>query len=217
MDINDIKKLIDDNYDSYPNMAWLETVIKYFSNYFSLIPLNQGVYKGNTDDEVKSERMIEDLKGTKVSGWEKYSYEKSPYIPTGDKYGIVCGPGTNNNGILVLDVDNIEDFKKFCHLYNINMMMPTLTILTRPDKYHLYFKYPNDGKEYKSRTKGKENCGFDVRGVGGYVLGPGSINPISKKPYTIFDILPIADCPEWLKEWSLNRTINNQQLEEYQI
>ena len=99
--------------------------------------------------------------------------------------------------------------KKCCQFFmnNIDSNFRTLTVQSSPEKFHLYFKCPVDGMDYRNRSQGNSGCGFDIRGNGGYVLGPGSIHPVSKSFYTILAADEIAEAPVWVKQWTLNRTL----------
>ena len=107
----------------------------------------------------------------------------------------------------MVDVDDAAAFENFCRVNNIDSKFRTLTVQSSTEKFHLYFKYPDDGMDYRNRSQGNSGCGFDIRGNGGYVLGPGSIHPVSKSFYSILAADEIAEAPDWVKQWSLNRTL----------
>ena len=209
MDWNELKEIIDAHENSYPDLSWQKTVFEMLAAEFSVIPIEHGVYQGTTEEEIEAEKRVRDLKAPQkgFTGWEQYSYTPRRHIvPEGDKIGIVTGPAS---GLLVLDVDDLDAFRKFCARHGIDMEVQTLTIQSREGRYHLYFRYPDDGREYRCRNHkdGKDSEGFDVRGARGYVLGPGSLHPVTRKPYTIISAEPIAEAPEWLKNWSLYRSV----------
>jgi len=128
--------------------------------------------------------------------WQQWCAQRRDFnaIPfkTDNNAGIACGPAS---GILVVDVDNSEAFKS-AYLQNKWELPETLTIKTGGGGRHYYFKYPEDSYDYGNRALKK--YGFDIRGVGGQVVAPGSIHPDSGKEYTIENDLPIAPPPDWL-------------------
>jgi putative DNA primase/helicase len=76
-------------------------------------------------------------------------------------------------------------------------MPVTYEVQTGSGKSHFYFKYPGNGKEYGNKGKAKTQ-GFDIRGIGGCVVAPGSIHPDTGRPYIIEKDVPLADAPAWL-------------------
>ncbi len=208
MNWNELKEIIDAHENTYPDLNWQKPVFEMLAAEFSVIPIECGVYQGTTEAEIEAEKRIRDLKAPLkgFTNWQQYSYTPRHIVPEGDKIGIVTGPAS---GLLVLDVDDLDAFKKFCGRHGIDMEMHTLIVQTREGRYHLYFRYPDDGREYRCRShkKGKDSEGIDVRGARGFVEGPGSIHPMTRKPYKIISAEPIAEAPEWLKNWSLYRSV----------
>jgi len=104
--------------------------------------------------------------------------------------------------VIVLDVDDSHLFLKWMQENHPSQALPrTLTIKTggHGERFHYYFQYPSGDEQYSCRSvKGV----FDIRGMGGQVLCPGSLHPETRKPYTIVDIVPIAAAPFWLLEMS---------------
>jgi putative DNA primase/helicase len=62
---------------------------------------------------------------------------------------------------------------------------------------HIYLRAP--GFRVKN-SRGSLRPGADIRGEGGYVVGPASPH-VSGVTYEILDDAPIADAPAWLLEW----------------
>ena len=109
----------------------------------------------------------------------------------GDKrnYGIPCGPV---NGVLVLDIDNMELFRASGNRES----PPTFTVKTAKG-FHLYYKYPKaNGSVYKNI--GNQSCGYDIRGCGGQVVGPGSVHVDTGVIYEVYRDLPLTDPPQWM-------------------
>lgn len=116
-----------------------------------------------------------------------------------DRAGILCG---EKSGIIVLDIDNLQKFKKWAKEREIENPIPTtFTVNTRlgTDRNHYYFKFPTDGKEYKNRSVRET---FDIKSNEGQVLCPGSIHPETHQPYTVVNNHEIAEAPEWLRDYS---------------
>ena len=166
---------------------------KALSERFSLIPL-----EGKTPRESHWERWCR----------EKRQFKEQDFLtPTGDikNAGIACGPAS---GIIVIDEDEPEKFKSLCQ-QNGWQLPETFTIQTGSGKTHRYYEYLNDDREYGCRSfkdaKNARQTIFDVKGVGGQVVAPGSIHPDTGKPYRIIKDSPIAPAPVWLlKEASKN-------------
>ena len=127
--------------------------------------------------------------------WTRYCIEKSPLRldqANGHNVGVCCGPAS---GCLVLDVDGLEKFKKACR-ENSWTVPETFTVETGSGKPHYYFLYPHDGATYGNKSL--QRRGFDIRGVGGQVVAPGSIHPDTGKPYRVVKDIPMAPAPKWL-------------------
>lgn len=110
------------------------------------------------------------------------------------------------SGVIVVDCDNLEarlavDFKG---------VPDTLTIRT-PRGTHMYFQHPGwpIGNKVGLMWDGWQDLGVDIRGDGGFVVGPGSTyEPTTaeiakgKQPgsYSVECDLPLAPLPAWLLE-----------------
>ncbi|MDD2542756.1 MAG: hypothetical protein PHH28_17180, partial [Desulfuromonadaceae bacterium] len=49
---------------------------------------------------------------------------------------------------------------------------------------------------------------FDIRGLGGQVLCPGSLHPETRKPYVISKLADIVEAPNWLLNYSLHKSVH---------
>ena len=103
--------------------------------------------------------------------------------------GVVCG---RLSGLLVFDVDS-DDAQA---LYD--SLSPPLTPTVRTGKgRHYYYRYPAD--EIGNRVR-VGDVALDVRGEGGYVVGPGSLHPSGE--FYRWDVAPadveFAEIPESL-------------------
>ena len=177
----ELKMMIDANIDN-ENTDWQKEVFEKLHTKFSLISLMDGF--GNSSFKAPIEQK-----------WTRYCAEKNPNLPTSrDRCGICTGPAS---GVLVLDVDDLEKFQAYFE--RLHGILPpkfdTFTVETGRG-YHLYFQYPNDGQEYTNKSF-REN-GFDIRGLGGQVLAPGSRHPTTGKVYLIIGTYEPIPAPQWL-------------------
>jgi len=132
---------------------------------------------------------------------KKVDFSQYHYItPQGQimNAGIACGSAS---GVIVLDIDDVNQFNEWCKSKSLSNPIPeTFTVESGGKSQHYYFKYPNNGKEYRK-------CkipGADIIGIGGYVVAPGSIHPSGKQYYISKDI-PVVEAPEWLLDVMLNK------------
>lgn len=116
--------------------------------------------------------------------------------------GICGGPAS---GVVVIDVDDPACFKSL-RTENGLEVPETFTVRTG-NGYHLYYHYPQDGREYGSKSFKhpifSKATIFDIKGCGGMVVAPGSIHPDTGKAYTIEKDIPTAPAPEWLRGFVL--------------
>ncbi|MBC8392396.1 MAG: bifunctional DNA primase/polymerase, partial [Deltaproteobacteria bacterium] len=118
--------------------------------------------------------------------------------------GIPCGPA---NGIIVADVDDRDRFEAYRKRNGLDLP-ETRTHQTGSGTPHYVYQYPQNGKRYGCRSLKK--WGFDIRGIGGQVVAPGSIHPDTGKPYTVLKDLPIAPAPQWLLGLALHEDTQPQ-------
>ena len=119
---------------------------------------------------------------------------------SGCMWGALTGEA---NGFFVVDldcghaegVDGMKSFKKYCdeHGYEIP---ETLVAQTAGGGLHFYFKMP-EGRDI--RNAAGILPGVDVRGNGGFIIVPPSVNQDTGKSYKWFNpSQPIMDAPDWL-------------------
>lgn len=147
---------------------------------------------------------IENGKIPAVGGWQQKATtdeakiramwtEKDPVL--GDRvrsYNV----GVSTEGLLVLDVDNKNGKKGDAALDELDVfhgVPKTFEVKTPTGGRHLYFAPEND----VANSAGRLGLGLDVRGNGGYVVGPGST--IDGKMYE-GNLRAIAHAPKWLEE-----------------
>jgi Bifunctional DNA primase/polymerase, N-terminal. len=130
-----------------------------------------------------------------------------PNMNTGVATGAV-------SGIIVLDCDNLMA-RIECERQGIPA---TLTIAT-PRGTHFYFRHPGwaIGNKVGLMWPGWDQLGVDVRGDGGFVVGPGSYfmpTPAEvgkgkvEGHYAVERDLPLADMPDWLLELTFPKAVN---------
>ncbi len=118
------------------------------------------------------------------------TYDESTKDPSGG-YGIQTG---HFNGIFVVDLDVRPDKNGIESIAKLGTLPDTLAVLTPSGGVHLYFRLPPD--LYVPCSRGELGPGIDIKGEGGYVVGPGSPH----KNGGIYQEVPeaLADAPEWL-------------------
>jgi len=91
-------------------------------------------------------------------------------------WGMATGSAS---GVVVIDVDGEEGRRSWANLKRQGLTLPpTLTVLTgRPTGgQHRYYQMPS-GVDFRNDETGKIGPHIDVRGTGGYVVFPPSIQP----------------------------------------
>jgi len=141
----------------------------------------------------------EDRATTKTDVIEMW-WRRHPY-----NIGIACGP----SGLAVLDLDvsrrgkaapdgasgqpaGTDTFLRLCSGHG-QPVPATFTVRTPSRGYHLYFTDPEASVR---NSAGRLGPLIDVRGVGGYVVGPGS--RIDGNPYSVLIPAPPVPLPSWI-------------------
>ncbi|PZM97517.1 MAG: hypothetical protein DIU79_02430 [Actinobacteria bacterium] len=107
--------------------------------------------------------------------------------------GVACGPSR----LLVVDEDRPGAFAEYAA--SIGEAIPrTLTVTTAKGR-HFYFRQP-EGGELGNATGRLAGRGIDIRGRGGYVIGPGSRHETGVVYTPIDPAAPILPAPAWLIE-----------------
>ena len=141
-----------------------------------------------------------------VEHWEPYQtvpaappvvqrWASDPALNSGVATGAV-------SGVIVLDLDGMDAWAAAL----ARGLPDTLSVRT-PRGWHYYFQHP--GWQVRNRA-GPKWCGgqlgWDIRGDGGYVVGPGSYyDPTDDErakgkvagSYSVETLLPIAPAPDW--------------------
>ena len=116
-------------------------------------------------------------------------------------YAVACGP----SNLVVLDLDVAKEpepgdaprhgWQVLLDLADGREIPRTFTVGTPSGGRHLYFRPPVDGPTPRNTVR-RLGPLIDTRGVGGYVVAPGS--RIHGVPYRVLDDAPIAELPEWI-------------------
>lgn len=101
-------------------------------------------------------------------------------------YGVVTG-----SGIIVLDVDGETGRASLRELATAGFR--TFTVRTPNDGIHYFFR-----TDTEQRNRSGFRPGLDIRGDGGYVVGPGS--RLESGSYELLDDVKPANVPAWLSE-----------------
>ena len=120
------------------------------------------------------------------------------------------------SGCFVLDCDDL-----MARIEAESRGLPDTLTVSTPRGFHFYFNHP--GWEISNRAGTLDKIeGLDLRGDGGYVVGPGSyFIPTAKEiadgkiegAYAIEHDLPIADAPAWLLEMTIPKGAIRKQAE----
>jgi putative DNA primase/helicase len=110
------------------------------------------------------------------------------------------------NHICVLDVDPRHNGDK--SLKNLELkygkLPSTFTVRTGGGGFHFYFsRWTGPKIKSVSNALGDEYPGLDVKGEGGYTVGPGSLH-LSGNRYEIINGGALVDVPEWLETLLVN-------------
>lgn len=143
--------------------------------------------------------------------WQTYCREKRPLnIADIKNYnaGLPCGTA---NRIIVLDIDDRKKMKELKEEKRWEIP-ETFTVKTGGDRRHYYYSYPDNGNDYGNYGYNDSDSGkhvFDIKGIGGMVVAPGSRHPDTKLFYKIKKDLPIAPAPKWLLDLALKKKPEN--------
>jgi hypothetical protein len=105
--------------------------------------------------------------------------------------GIACGP----SGIVVIDEDVPGDFARFC--LSVGQALPATFTVKTGKGMHYYFRRP-PGVELTNNEGELRSYGVNVRGVGGYVVGPGSVHQSGTTYVPVDAEAEVLPCPPWL-------------------
>lgn len=106
--------------------------------------------------------------------------------------GVDCG----RSRLVVLDEDAPGELERLC-LTQRRELPETLTVSTGKGR-HVYYRQLGD-VPFTNAVGGLRDYRIDVRGRGGYVIGPGSLHQTGRI-YTVASAAPIAPVPKWIAE-----------------
>lgn len=124
-----------------------------------------------------------------LKGWTDRGFHNSA-APR--NIGIDCG----KSGLLVIDEDAEGEFERFCESVGVEVPL-TFTVTTAKGK-HYYFAQP-EGQPLGNSEGALRGFKLNVRGTGGYVVGPGSLHATGVR-YEVETAAEIAPAPSWLIE-----------------
>ncbi|MFN8188770.1 MAG: bifunctional DNA primase/polymerase [Gaiellales bacterium] len=140
------------------------------------VPVVSGGFKAATTDEAQIRRWWEATPGANVA------------IPTGIDF--------KGKRLIVLDPDGEDGQGSLAGLEREHGELPSTRTVKTPRGQHLWFWVPFDVQI--GNSAGKLGPGLDVRGVGGYVLVPGSAG--YEWEGRKGELPPVAEMPGWLVE-----------------
>jgi Bifunctional DNA primase/polymerase, N-terminal len=149
--------------------------------------------------------LINDGKTPALTGnWQKAA-TRDPrvlqrwFARTNCNIAIACEP----SGIFAIDLDTAKPgvggpahgIETLRELADGRDLPRTLTVATPSGGTHLYFRQPVDGSPLRNTAR-RLGPLIDTRGVGGYLVAPGSqVNGVA---YRITDDVPLAEIPDWV-------------------
>lgn len=151
------------------------------------------------DDKMKNYKLIPLKKYSKIPSIAWGTNDILPFDDTETGYGI----DTGRSKLVVIDCDNkngVDGFVAFNKLADENDdPLNTFTVETPNDGMHYYYLCPPDIRVKSSVSKLAP--GIDVRAIGGYIVGPGSVIKDKnghQKEYIVSDNSDIEELPQWL-------------------
>jgi len=113
----------------------------------------------------------------------------------GGNYGVILGRDAN---LFVVDLDIKGSEDGLAALEALGEVPDTLVVATPSGGFHLYFEQPPASVGTIRNSVRKLGPGIDIRGEGGFVVGPDSYHK-SGGQYRIVDPgVPVAKAPDWL-------------------
>jgi len=104
-------------------------------------------------------------------------------------YGIACGP----SGLLVLDDDTGDALADYAD--SIGKQLPDTFMVITGRGLHYYYRAP---RQRLGNGRGRLPAKVDVRGIGGYVIGPGSTHDNGATYAAAVLDAPLAELPDWI-------------------
>lgn len=130
--------------------------------------------------------------------WGSVTLDNPAHRPApGAGYGVRTGAAPEGSGIVVVDLDSEAAADAW---EAMGGHFDTFTVST-PRGFHVYFNHPGFPV---GNSAGQLAKGVDIRGDGGFVVGPGSPHK-SGGLYSVGNDLPLAEVPDCLLQWLKSR------------
>jgi hypothetical protein len=197
-------------------MTSVEIALEFAKLHYLVFPLYRGKngmrlspygWAGNAVTKDKEDLAIpatDDL--SIITQWPKLIKEKYK--------SEIVGFGVTGAGVVILDLDvkegktGIDEFAELAKKYKIPK--PTMVTITKSKGLHLYYKRPKEFKDTWIKTiagikvKGQQYPSIDLRGNGGFVVGPESIvedlHEVETGHYGLRSLMAHKDLPELPKK-----------------
>ncbi|MEU4405036.1 bifunctional DNA primase/polymerase [Streptosporangium sp. NPDC023963] len=136
----------------------------------------------------------------------KHPVGRWPLVATNNLAGLRAqfGRGPRNillpaglNNLLIVDEDRQGAFTEYAASVG-QTIDPTFTVATAKGR-HFYYWQP-EGEQLGNSPGALKGLGIDIRGKGGYVIGPGSVHETGVIYTPVDSSTPILPAPEWLVE-----------------
>ena len=108
-------------------------------------------------------------------------------------------------GVWFWEVDGPDAVKRFENETGVKLPK-TFRVRSRPGRGHYYFRQNASSISMGNIAQGfVKHSDFSVRVNAQYVVGPGSVHPISGEPYVIVSDVPIVEAPQQLIDWLISQ------------
>ncbi len=158
------------------------------------------------EQELKVFPVIPNSKLPAIKEWPSRATTDADQISSWWQENSDYNIGVSAEGLMIVDVDIRKEKQGDVHYTELlderelfgETVPPTFAVTTQSGGTHYYFKTDTP----VGNSVSKIARGVDIRGHGGYVLGPGST--INGRPYVAGDY-PIAEAPEWFVQLARTR------------
>lgn len=121
---------------------------------------------------------------------------------------VACVARAEEGGVWFFEVDSSEVIPRL-QKQTGQILPDTFKVRSRPGRGHFYFRHTKASMAMGNISQTYViNQDWSVRTNREYVVGPGSIHPDTKQPYTALNWgTPIIEAPDWLINWLLSQKI----------
>lgn len=92
-----------------------------------------------------------------------------------------------------------------------NKIPSTFRVRSSPGRGHFYFKQSPASIQMQNIAQGYvKHADWSARVNNQYVVAPGSIHPLSGKPYEIVSTAQICEAPQWLIDWLISQKLEEK-------